>query len=117
MDRPSLTPDSDAGEVLPAGPPPDPADLRALRWLRGLVMALLVTMILGVGTVSGLVALRLSAPSAPPAFPDSPDLPPGATPLAVTRGDGWWAVVTDDGRILILGADGTVLDEVAVALP
>jgi hypothetical protein len=63
-----------------------------------------------------LLVQRLRLPPAV-AAPEALALPEGARALAVTRGPGWWAVVTGDGRILLFDAGGALVDEVAVRLP
>ncbi|MEM6635647.1 MAG: DUF6476 family protein [Pseudomonadota bacterium] len=88
---------------------------RDLKFLRTLVTVLTATMILGVLAIVALLVIRLQAPSAPPPWPDQISLPDGVRPLAVTRGDDWYAVVTDDRRILILdAATGALRQEVAI---
>lgn len=78
---------------------PEPGNLRALRLL---VTTLTVVMILGVVVVVGLLVTRLSDKTPP--LPDQIALPAGARALAVTAGPGWYAVVTQDQRILIFDA-------------
>ncbi len=56
-------------------------------------------MIGGLLVVVSLLVIRFSQ-TAPP-LPDQISLPDGATPRAFTQGDNWYAVVTDDDRILI----------------
>ncbi len=94
----------------------DPALPPSLRFLKWLVIVLTLTMIGGVITVVGLLVTRMpQAFSAPaPSLPDSFTLPPGTEAQAVTFGDGWIAVVTDDDRILIFGRDGRLRQEVAI---
>lgn len=93
------------------------AEARGLRLLRRLVTVLTAVMIGGIVLIVALLWMRLNAPPAP-AFPETLALPEGAVPRAVTRGDGFLAVVTTDGRILILDPTGQrVLDEVTVRLP
>ena len=93
---------------------PLPPSLRLLKWL---VIALTLTMIGGVITVVGLLVTRMPQAFAPagPSLPDGFALPEGAKAQAVTFGEGWIAVVTDDSRILIFGRDGTLRQEVALA--
>lgn len=95
---------------------PDPAYPPSLRFLKWLVILLTLTMIGGVITVVGLLVTRMpQAFSAPaPTLPEGFALPAGAKAEAVTFGDGWIAVVTNDDRILIFRRDGTLLQEVAV---
>jgi hypothetical protein len=86
----------------------------SLRFLKVLVIVLTLTMIVGFIVLIGLIVMRFSGePTAP--LPDHIALPSGAKATAVTRGPDWFAVVTDDGRILILGLDGkTVRQEIHV---
>lgn len=79
--------------------------------------ALTGTMIVGVLTIVVLLVIRLQTP-APPSLPEDLTLPEGVSAEAVTFGQGWIGVVTDDGRFLILDqTTGAVLDSVAVTLP
>ena len=106
--------------TLPDAPDTDeatgtlPPSLRFLKWL---VIALTLTMIVGVITVVGLLVTRMpTAFSAPgPALPDGFALPEGTKAAAVTFGQGWVAVVTEDDRILIFGRDGQLRQEVELA--
>jgi hypothetical protein len=93
---------------------PDPALPPSLRFLKWLVILLTLTMILGVITVVAVLVTRMpQAFSAPaPALPDGFTLPGGAEPAAITFGQGWIAVVTQDDRILIFGRDGALRQEV-----
>ena len=91
---------------------PEPPQLRFLRWL---VTILTATMILGVLAIVALLVIRLQTPS-PLALPDSIALPDGATATAFTQGDGWFAVVTADNRILIYDRlNGSLLQTVEIA--
>lgn len=99
---------------------PEPSSLRKLRVL---VTVLMWVMIVGMVSVVGLLVLRLSQPSPSaqalvPALPSEINLPDEARPLAVTAGAGWYAVVTEDDRILIFDAsDGALLQDIPVLLP
>ena len=75
---------------------PEPANLR---FLRRLVTLLTVVMIGGLLVVVSLLVIRFSQTG--PVLPDQITLPDGATAQAVTMGNGWYAVVTTDNRILI----------------
>ncbi len=77
-------------------PETEPAQIRALRRL---VTALTLTMIAGVVVVAAALVIRLGATS--PALPDRIDLPGDARAVAFTQGPDWYAVTTDDDRILI----------------
>ncbi len=70
-----------------------------MRLLRRMVMLLTAVMIGGVLVTFALIVIRLSDRT--PSLPDQVELPDGARAQAVTIGDNWFAVVTDDNRILI----------------
>ncbi|MWB77758.1 hypothetical protein GLS40_06960 [Pseudooceanicola sp. 216_PA32_1] len=76
--------------------PEEPANLR---FLRRLVTGLTAVMMAGVLLIIVLIVIRFR--DAGPVLPDSIDLPDGAQAVAVTAAEGWYAVVTDDNRILI----------------
>ncbi len=92
-------------------------DAKGLRFLRRLVTVLTATMILGVLTIVLLLVIRLQTPR-PPLFPDTIALPEGTTATAITRGEGWIGVVTDDNRILIYPPEGgTPTQDIAIEIP
>ncbi len=64
-----------------------------------MVMLLTAVMIGGVLVTFALIVIRLSDRT--PTLPDQIELPDGAKAQAVTIGNNWYAVVTDDSRILI----------------
>lgn len=66
--------------------------------MRRLVLALTVTLIVGVITIVALLVIRLAAfaPAAPPDLPAAIALPADEGARAVTFGRGWIAVVTED---------------------
>ncbi len=74
----------------------EPANLRLLRLL---VTGLTGIMIVGLVVVVALIVIRLNDDG--PTMPDQIVLPEGVRATALTIGQGWWAVVTDDGRLLI----------------
>lgn len=74
-----------------------------VRYLRTLVTVLTSVMILGFLVIVGLFVTKFSRATAP-AMPDQITLPDGTTPTAFTRGNGWYAIVTDGDRILIFDA-------------
>ena len=86
-------------------PGPEPTNLR---FLRVLVSVLTGVMILGISTNVGLMIWKFTAEPAP-LMPDSITLPDGVEASAVTLGPGWYAVVTDDNRILIYDRDSGAL--------
>ncbi len=70
-------------------------------------------MIGGVITVVWLLVTRMPGAMAPlPRLPETIALPAGETASAVTFGQGWTAVVTTSGRILIYGSDGSLRQDV-----
>ncbi len=62
-------------------------------------MLLTAVMIGGVLLTFALIVIRLSDRT--PTLPEEVELPDGASAQAVTIGPNWFAVVTDDSRILI----------------
>ncbi len=64
-----------------------------------MVMLLTAVMIGGVLVTFALIVIRLSGRT--PTLPEQIELPDGAKAQAVTIGNNWYAVVTDDSRILI----------------
>ncbi len=87
----------------------------SLRFLKALVIVLMLSMILGVITVTLLLVTRLRAPlSAPPALPPELQMPAGETPATVIPGRDWLGVVTDSDRILIFNHDGSLRQEITV---
>ncbi|OYW54741.1 MAG: hypothetical protein B7Z31_11260 [Rhodobacterales bacterium 12-65-15] len=96
--------------------PPDAPLPPSLRFLKGLVIVLTLTMIGGVITVVGVIVTRMpqAFQSITPSLPDGIALPQRAKAVAVTFGIGWIAVVTEDDRILIFDADGSLRQEVAL---
>ena len=72
-------------------------------------------MIVGFIVLIAVLVTRLRAPTVP-ALPDAIALPDGAEAAAFTMGDGWYAVVTHDQRILIYDrVTGTLRQSVRVA--
>ena len=80
-------------------PQPEVGHLRYLKWL---VTILTVTMIGGFLTIVALFVMRFSEIGSIE-LPDQIDLPEGVTATAFTRGEGWFAVVTEDNEILTTG--------------
>lgn len=68
---------------------------------------LTAVMIAGLVIVITLLVTRFPKVQAP--LPDTITLPDGTTPTAFTRGAGWYAVVTDDNRILIFSQSSGAL--------
>lgn len=87
----------------------------SLRFLKGLVITLMITMIVGVITVVGLLVTRMpNANVQAPILPETLRLPEGLTAEAVTFGKGWIAVVTTSQEIVILDAEGRLVQRIAV---
>lgn len=68
---------------------------------------LTAVMIVGLLVIVSLLVIRFSSDPTPSALPlpDSVALPDGAKAIAVTHGRGWYAIVTEDDRILIYDRD------------
>ncbi len=78
-----------------------------------MVMLLTAVMIGGVLVTFALIVIRLSDRT--PKLPDQIELPDGAKAQALTIGNNWYAVVTDDNRILIFDkTTGKLRQEVAL---
>jgi hypothetical protein len=80
-------------------PAPDAQEPANLKFLRRLVTVLTATMIGGVLLIIGLIVIRFY--DVPPPLPDTLALPDGAEAISFTQGPDWYAVVTNDNRILI----------------
>jgi hypothetical protein len=90
---------------------PEPS---SLRFLRLLVTTLTFVMIAGFLVLIVLFVIRFPDPR--PTLPDSISLPEGAVARAITFGPGWYAVVTEDDRILIFDrASGALRQSVTIA--
>ena len=75
---------------------------------------LTATMVLGFIVIVVLFVIRFSDAFGPE-LPDVITLPDGSEPLAFTQGDDWYAVVTQDDRILIYDRDtGAIRQEIDV---
>ncbi|WP_232272111.1 DUF6476 family protein [Thiosulfatihalobacter marinus] len=92
---------------------PEPAEPANLKLLRLLVTGLTAVMILGLVVVVALLVIRFR--DSGPVLPEEISLPDGAGAVAVTAAPGWFAVVTDDNRILIYDRiTGALRQEIAV---
>ena len=83
-----------------------------LRFLRQLVTVLTVVMIVGVVLIAALLVIRLNQPAL--AIPDQITLPPRTTAISYTQTQDWFAVVTDENKILIFDLNGQLIKEVDV---
>jgi len=84
-----------------------------LKWLKRLVTGLTLTMIAGITVIAALLIIRLSSAQSP-GFPPEITLPDGVEARAVTAGQGWYGVVTNDGRFLVYNNSGTLRQEVQI---
>ena len=83
-----------------------------LRFLRQLVTVLTVVMIVGVVLIAALLVIRLNQPVL--AIPDQITLPTGTVAISYTQTHDWFAVVTDENKILIFDLNGQLAQEVDV---
>ena len=83
-----------------------------LRFLRQLVTVLTVVMIVGVVLIAALLVIRLNQPVL--AIPDQITLPAGTVAKSYTQTHDWFAVVTDENKILIFDLNGQLTQEVDV---
>ncbi|WP_172293795.1 DUF6476 family protein [Pseudoruegeria sp. HB172150] len=99
--------------------PEQAGDLRSLKLLKGLVTVLMVVMIVGFIVLIAVLVTNFpgTRSGGGPALPDSIALPEGAVAEAFTQGDGWYAVVTEDQRILIFDAASGDLRQDVEILP
>lgn len=92
---------------------PEPVEPANLKFLRLLVTSLTAIMIVGVLVVIALLVTRLRDTG--PQLPAEITLPDGARATAFTQGQGWYAVVTDDNRLLVFNrTSGALVQEVAI---
>ena len=92
---------------------PEPVEPANLKFLRLLVTSLTAIMIVGVLVVIALLVTRLRDTG--PQLPTEITLPDGARATAFTQGQGWYAVVTDDNRLLVFNrTSGALVQELAI---
>lgn len=97
----------------PEGFEENEVDPSLVRYLKLLVTALAGVMIVGLVAVISLLVIRLQA-DVPP-LPSRITLPEGTKAQSYTQGENWFAVVTEDERILIFARDGaTLLQEIKI---
>ena len=82
-------------------------------FLKWLVIVLMVAMIGGVITIVSLLVTRMPDGSAV-TLPENLSLPGGAAAQAVTVAKDMVLVVTEDGRVLVFGRDGTLRQEITL---
>ena len=83
-----------------------------LRFLRQLVTILTMVMIVGVVLIAALLVIRLNQPAL--AIPNQITLPAGTVVVSYTQTQDWFAVVTDENKILIFDLDGQLTQEVVL---
>lgn len=83
--------------------PENGPDAGMVKYLRTLVTVLTSVMILGFIVLIALLVTRFPGDPAPhfAGLPESIHLPAGAAPLAYTETPDWYAIVTQDNRVLI----------------
>lgn len=86
----------------------------SLKWLKWLVTTLMVVMIAGFIVLIALLVTRFPGARGV-SLPDAITLPGGTVPVAFTQTADWWAVVTEDDRILIFARDGALIQTVNIA--
>ncbi|WP_272005664.1 DUF6476 family protein [Roseovarius sp. ZX-A-9] len=89
-------------------PQPPPIDPGMVRYLRLLVTILTATMVIGFIVIVALFVTKFSDAFGPK-LPDVITLPDGSEPLAFTQGSDWYAIVTEDDRVLIYDRETGVL--------
>ena len=95
---------------------PEPVEPANLKFLRLLVTTLTAIMIVGVLVVIALLVTRLRDTG--PSLPAEITLPDGARATAFTQGQGWYAVVTEDNRLLVFNrTSGALVQEVVITAP
>ncbi|NBV62261.1 MAG: hypothetical protein EBR73_14580 [Rhodobacteraceae bacterium] len=95
---------------------PEPVEPANLKFLRLLVTTLTAIMIVGVLVVIALLVTRLRDTG--PSLPAEITLPDGARATAFTQGQDWYAVVTEDNRLLVFNrTSGALVQEVAITAP
>lgn len=79
--------------------PEKPFDPAMVKYLRRLVTLLTATMIIGFIVLVAVIVIRFRTSG--PDLPEIINLPEGAGATAYTQGKDWFAIVTEDDRILI----------------
>ncbi len=74
-------------------------------------------MIGGIITLVTLIFMRFQDVPVPLGLPESIMLPDGSNPLAFTRSEDWYAVVTTDKQILIYDLNGVLFQKINVEIP
>ena len=88
-----------------------------LIFLRRLVTILTLTMIGGIITLVTLIFMRFQDAPGPLGLPESILLPDGSTPMAFTKSEDWYAVVTNEKQILIYDLNGVLFQKINVEVP
>ena len=74
-------------------------------------------MIGGIITLVTLIFMRFQDAPVPLELPESIMLPEGSAPLAFTKSEYWYAVVTSNEQILVYDLNGVLLQTINVELP
>ena len=98
------------------GTPPPGLD-GTVRFLKILVTTLTVTTIVGLIVLISVIVMRVQQ-NPPLALPARVALPEGTSPIAITQGPGWYAIVSEDSRILVFDTEtGALIQEVTIVRP
>ena len=91
----------------------EPANLRVLRYM---VLAMTIIFIVGFAIIVTVVYLQFvkSRNGFASNFPEFIELPEGSELHAFTQGRDWYAVVTQDDKILIYDSDGELMQSVDI---
>ncbi|WP_435231389.1 DUF6476 family protein [Pseudopelagicola sp. nBUS_20] len=92
---------------------PEPVEPANLKLLRLLVTGLTAVMIVGLVIIVALIVIQFRDTG--PVLPEDIILPNGVSALAATAAESWYAIVTDDDRILIYDRiTGALRQEISV---
>ena len=92
----------------------DPLNLRVLR-----ILVTVLTVVMIVGLIAVVITFVTRFPGGDGvSLPDQVTLPEGVRARAITMGEGWYAVVTDDDQIMIFDhASGELRQNVEITTP
>jgi hypothetical protein len=101
---------------VPEGEIPESELPGSLKLLKGLVTVLTAVMIVGFIVLIVVFVTRFprGASVSSVALPDQITLPDSMRATAYTRGEGWYAVVTDTQEILIFNFDGSLRQQIEI---
>ncbi|WP_420860715.1 DUF6476 family protein [Algirhabdus cladophorae] len=88
---------------------PTPVEPANIRFLRRLVTGLTAVMIVGLVVMIALFVIRFWGGAPAVTLPDQITLPDGVRVTAFTQGSDWYAVVTDQDKIMIFDRESGAL--------